>query len=542
MKRIFTIIAVAALVVVSASCSKSRAEQMAMFENVQVTCNPEVLEAVAGTVTAEVSITYPDGYFYPKALLSVTPVIVYEGGEEVATPVTFQGEKVKDNNRVVSSKGGTVKSTFTFPFKPGMEKSQLELRSVVFVGENRAEAPALKVADGCNTTYMLAKAKYTPKPDTYQDVINKSAEGAIMYDVNSDRVKKSELKSASIKEFQAALAEIEKEERNTITGNQIVAYASPEGGQAYNAKLSDKRAASAQKAWDKVTGGKDSELQLQSIGQDWEGFKEAVEASNIKDKELILRVLSMYSDPAVRESEIRNMSQIYTEINQKVFPILRRARLVTNYQYNNLSNEELVELSNNYVGSLDEPALLRVAAISKDNARKVELYNLAAKKYNSEIANFNLACMSVDEGKFEDAQKFLKNVAASDGDAINLKGVIALKQGNAEEALKLFQKAGTNDAKVNVGVALINLGKYNEALAQLKGTGCTNEAIANLLVGKVDDAAKCAKCKCGLGTYVNAIIAARKGDAAGVKSNLENVKCSCLKDRAAKDIEFANYR
>jgi len=518
---------------------------MAMFDNVKISCTPEVLEAVAGTVNANVSITYPDGYFYPKALLEVTPVIVYEDGTEAAAPVTYQGEKVKDNNRVVSSKGGTVSQNFTFPFKKGMEKSHLELRSVVYVGNARAEVPAIKVADGCNTTYMLAKPVYSLKPDNYQDVIKYSAEGQIKYDVNSDLVKRSELKSESIKEFQAALAEIEKEERNTITGNEIIAYASPEGGQSYNAKLSDKRATSAHKAWDKVTGGKEVDPQIKSIGQDWEGFKEAVESSNIKDKELILRVLSMYSDPAVRESEIRNMSQIYTEINAKVFPILRRARLITNYEYTNLSNEELQNLADNYIGALDEPGILRVATNTKDKARKAELYKLAADKFGSQIGNFNLAVMNYKDGKVDAAKAFLNKVAADDADALNLKGVMALDNDNFTEAVNYFKKSGTKEAKANIAVALIKQGKYNEALAQAKGNNCTIEAIANLLLRKNDDAAKCCKCDCDclLNKYVKAIIAARKGDAAGVKTNLEAAsKCDCLKARAAKDIEFANYR
>jgi len=535
----------AALVVASASCSKSRAEQMAMFDNVKITCEPQVLEAVAGNVTANVSITYPEGYFYPKALLTVTPVIVYEGGSEAAAPVTYQGEKIKDNNRVVLSKGGTVSQKFVFPYKEGMEKSYLELRSVVTVGKNTVNAPAIKVADGCNTTYMLAKPEYSLKPDNYQDVIKYSAEGQIKYDVNSDRVKRSELKSASIKEFQQALAEIEQEERNTVTGNQIIAYASPEGGQSYNAKLSDKRATSANKAWDKVTGGKEvATPEVRSIGQDWEGFKEAVENSNIKDKELILRVLSMYSDPAVRESEIRNMSQIYTEINAKIFPILRRARLITNYEYTNLSNEELQQLADKSIDALDEPGILRVATNTKDKARKAELYKYAANKFNSQIANFNLACMSVCEDKYDAAKSYLAKVDASDADALNLKGVIAFKNGKLDEALKLFKQSGSDEAKVNVGVVYIWQGKYNEAAAQLKGTGCANEAIADILVGKIDDASKVLKCKCGLTAYVRAIVAARKGDAAGVKENLQKAgeKCDCLKARAEKDVEFANFR
>lgn len=546
MKRIFKIFALCGLVVAAASCSKSRAEQMKLAENVKVSCTPEVLALVGDKIPAEITVTYPAKYFHPKATLEVTPVLVYEGGEQAAQTFTYQGEKVKDNYTVVAYGGGTVKESVSFKYAKGVEKSYLELRSVAYYNGKPIEIPAIKVADGCNVTQMLATTggEYEFKKDAYQDVIKESAEGQILYDYNSANVKNSQLRSNSVKELQAALEEIESDPRYTVTGTRVVAYASPEGGQEYNAKLSDKRAASAKKVWKKVTGGMEADnLEIKSMGQDWEGFQEAVQKSDISDKELILRVLSMYSDPAVRESEIRNMSQVYTEINKNVFPELRRARFIADVDYQNFSEAELEELSRKAIDVLDEEALLRVAAKSDDPARKAELYKVAVKKFGSDRANFNLAVLALNDGKIDDAAKYLGAVKDADADVVNAKGVCELRKGNYDAAAKLFKQSGTTEAKANLGTVSLLEGKYSEAASELAGTGSHNTAVAYILAGQLDKASAAITCNCPRSNYLRAIIAARKGNASDVAKYLEIAKKNPeLKARAEKDVEFANYR
>lgn len=546
MKRIFKIFALCGLVVAAASCSKSRAEQMKLAENVKVSCTPEVLALVGDKIPAEITVTYPAKYFHPKATLEVTPVLVYEGGEQAAQTFTYQGEKVKDNYTVVAYGGGTVKESVSFKYAKGVEKSYLELRSVAYYNGKPIEIPAIKVADGCNVTQMLATTggEYEFKKDAYQDVIKESAEGQILYDYNSANVKNSQLRSNSVKELQAALEEIESDPRYTVTGTRVVAYASPEGGQEYNAKLSDKRAASAKKVWKKVTGGMEADnLEIKSMGQDWEGFQEAVQKSDISDKELILRVLSMYSDPAVRESEIRNMSQVYTEINKNVFPELRRARFIADVDYQNFSEAELEELSRKAIDVLDEEALLRVAAKSDDPARKAELYKVAVKKFGSDRANFNLAVLALNDGKIDDAAKYLGAVKDTDADVVNAKGVCELRKGNYDAAVKLFKQSGTTEAKANLGTVSLLEGKYSEAASELAGTGSHNTAVAYILAGQLDKASAAITCNCPRSNYLRAIIAARKGNASDVAKYLEIAKKNPeLKARAEKDVEFANYR
>ena len=523
-------------------------EKMAkMAENVKVSCNPTVLEVVNGTIDATVSVTYPEDYFNPKVIMEVTPVIVYEGGEAAMKPFKYQGEKVKDNYKVVSSKGQKVTEKIHFDYVEGMEKSYLELRGKVIAGNKTVNLPTKKVADGANTTYMLVKdaGTVTPKADNYQEVISSTTEGQIKYLINSSDVRNSELKGDSVKDFLAALDKIAADERTNVTSTEIVAYASPDGALDKNEQLSDKRSASASKAWDKVTKGHEAaNPTVRSVGEDWEGFQQLVSQSSLEDKELILRVLSMYSDPAVRENEIRNMSQVFTALKGEVLPELRRARLIANVEYKNYTNEELLDLLQNNESLLDEEALLRVASLVRNNDQKEDIYKKAVSKFNSERAKFNLAALYLAKGNDTKAEACLNELKASDPDVLNAKGVIALHKEDYKTAEQIFRKAGTDDAKANLGVVLILTGQYDEAAQVLKDPKgcCNNSVLAYILTDQLEKASATVHCKDPRVQYLKAIICARQGDADGVKSNLEKAyKNPALKERAAKDIEFAAY-
>ncbi len=544
MKKFTGFLALCAMVLAFASCSASRAEQMKLAEKVSVSSNPEVLALVGDKIPADITVTFPAKYFHPAAILEVTPVLVYEGGEQVGKTFKYQGEKVKDNYRVIASNvDNSVTEKVAFDYVPGVEKSYLELRSVAYYKNKTIEIPAIKVADGCNVTQLLAstEGEYSFKKDDYKEVISESAEGQVMYDYNSATIKRSELRSDSVKELQAALDEIASDPRYTVTGTRVVAYASPEGGQQYNAKLSDKRAESAKKAWDKVTGGmKTDDIQVKSMGQDWDGFKEAVQNSNIEDKELILRVLSMYSDPAVRESEIRNMSKVYTEINKNVFPELRRARFIADVNYKNFSDDELKELADKAVDVLDEEGLLRVASITSNADRKAELYKMAVSKFGSDRAQFNLAVLSLNAGKPDHAASLLKKVSKVDGDVNNALGVCELQKGNLDAAADFFRKAGTTEAKANLGTIDILKGNYDAAVKNLEGTGSHNLAVAYILTNQLDKAEKSITCKCARSNYLRAVIAARRGNSSDVEKYL--AQTGKMKEKAEKDVEFADFR
>ena len=541
-------LAMAVVAIAAVGCASP--EKMAeMAESVTVTCDPSPLEVVAGKIDATVSVTYPADYFHKKAILEVTPVIVFDGGEAKMTPFMYQGEKVKDNYTVVSSDGQTVTEKVHFDYVEGMEACHLELRGVVKYKARTWDLPIKKVADGANTTYMLValggKAGHVAyKADNYQEVIPQTAEGQILYTINSADVRRKELKSESIKDFQAALDEIKANERKTLKGTEVVAYASPDGGESLNAKLSDKRSQSGAKAWSKVIGGREvADPEVKSVGQDWEGFQELVAKSDIEDKDLIIRVLSMYSDPAVRESEIKNMSEVYTVLKKEVLPELRRARFIANVEYQNYTKEELLKFVDENMDVLDEEALLRSATLVKEAKTKEALYKKAVEKFNSDRAQFNLGVLYLNENDLKAAENAFGKVQTKDADLENAKGVIALRKGDLAAAQKAFAAAGTAQAKENQAVVDILNGNYAKAAAALKGTNSFNEALADVLVGKPAEAAAALKCQCPRANYLRAVIAARQGKAADVKTYLEKAsKNKELAARAEKDIEFAQYR
>ena len=544
MKNIVRILSAVVLGFAAIACSSP--EKMAeMAENVIVKCEPAVLEVVGGEINATVTVTYPEDYFHPQAILEVTPVIVYEGGEAKMEPYFFQGEKVQDNYQVVPSAGSTVSKKVNFAYVPGMEKCYLELRGVVKHKEKSIDLPSKKAADGANCTALLVckKGKVDLKADNYQEIIKETAEGQILYQINSADVRNSQLKSQSIKDFQAALEEIKANERKTIVSTDVVAYASPDGKEDKNEALSANRSKTAQKAFNKVTKKNpvNADVNVKSIGEDWEGFQELVSASDLEDKNLIIRVLSMYSDPAVREKEIRNMSAVYTSLAKDILPELRRARFIANVEFTNFSNEELLQMIEENIDVLDETAILRAATLVKENDKKVALYKKAVEKFNSANGQYNLAVTYIKMDKLADAKKALEN-CAKDADWNNAMGVIALRENNLNAAAEYFAASGNATSKENAAIINILDGEYQAAAQKLAGVKSANAALAQILVGNYAPAAELT-CKCPLAAYVRAIAAARQGNAEGVKKNLEDAKkCEKLAARAEKDIEFAQYR
>jgi len=367
-----------------------------------------------------------------------------------------------------------------------------------------------------------------------------------MYAKNSAQVSSKELTKAEIKEFQDFLKKLPADERRTLTGTEILAYASPEGPIDFNEKLSSNRMKSAQKAYDKITKKikPDAPLSTSTFGEDWEGFKELVGKTNLGDKDLILRVLSMYSDPVVREREIRNMSAVYKTLEEKVLPELRRARLVANIEFTNYSDEELIEMASGNIDALDEEALLYAATLVKDKDTKISLYKQAAEKYNSARGFNNLAVAYLSANKVNEAAAALAKCDAKDPVVANNLGVIEMRKGNFDKAAQYFAQSGCDQAKYNSGAIDILNGKYKDALVKLNGQKHMNACLAQLLNGNLDKAEEAlSECTCMKTVYVKAVIAARKGQTSKVNELMEKInKVPALAAKAAKDIEFAKYR
>lgn len=547
MKKTIEFFAAALLVVLPMACNRTTPEQMAAnASKITVTVVPEVLTEIDGKVDAKLEVTFPKGYFHKDALLTVTPVLVYKDGETPSKAFEYQGENVKDNYKTVSFKGSTHKESVSFQFTEAMRASRLELRPVILYAGRVIGVPYVTVAEGVCATARLADldGRCDLKADGYEAILHKTAEAQILYDVNSSTVKKSQLSSYSVANYHDALDRYKENDRYTVKGTSIVSYASPEGGKDYNEKLSDKRSGSAQKAWDVIGRGmKADDLDVQSIGQDWEGFKEAVAKSNIRDKDLILRVLSMYNDPAVRESEIRNLSQIYTELKSDVFPELRRSRFVTDLEFRNYSDEDLEILAQQKLYMLDETGLLHLAGVTDSPARKEFIYNFAYEKFGSKTALFNMAAQAISDGETTKAGIYLDKLAdEEDPEVINARGLLELAARNWYKSEDLFEKAATDQSKENLATLYLLQGNYEKS-ASFYPEGHPDRPVALILAGKPDEALKALKGDDARSNYLRAIASARKGDTDGVKKYLEASSSDpYFAELAKKDVEFVKFR
>ena len=552
MKKIFNVLMIAAAgLFITTSCGSPK-KMAESAEEVSVSSNPQVLEVIAGNIKADVTVTFPEDFFHPKAIVEVVPVLVYNGGEVALDPVMLQGEDVTENYETVPEIGGTVKKTFEFEYAEGMENSHLDLRMTVIHKDKRIPFTApYKVADGANTTYMLVKTdgSLAYAPDAYQAIIPEQNEAQILYLINSATVRPSQLKSDEIKAFQEFLASIKADERRELVSTDIVAYASPDGKEDFNAELSARRAKTASDAFNKKINAKDIAIETTvnttNVDEDWNGFKALVSNSSIEDKDLILRVLEMYSDPAVREREIKNMSQVYTVLKKDILPELRRARFIANVEFTNYSNDELVALVNDNIEILDEEALLRAGSLLEDANQKVTVYQKAIEKFNSDRAKINLGVAYLALGKTAEADKALAGVSDKNNTYYNnAAGVVALRNGNNDAAVAAFKKSGLKEAQYNLAVVDILNGNYADAAAKLNGAGSFNEALSDILTNDLASASKVlgnATCQCK--NYLKAIIAARQGNVDAAKAALEIAsKDEALAARAENDIEFAKIR
>ena len=542
MKAIKILLA-SALALAAVACSSQKPVTNAASE-LGITCEPHILEVVGGKVDAAITINFPAGFLKANAMLVTTPVIVFADGQRTGTAYIYQGEQIKANYRVIPLTGGQHTQNVSFDYVNGMEQCVLELRSKLVIAGKERNLPAIKVADGCIATYKLAdlSGEFSQKPDGFERISTYSTETSILFDVNSSDVKNNSQNKNALEVYKSYLREIQNDPRYNVTSAEIVAYASPEGGVDLNDKLSENRAKSAEQTWTRMGNGLSDSIKVSSVGQDWEGFKEAMANSDIEDKDLILRVLSMYSDPEVREAEIKNLSFIYEDIKKDVFPGLRRASFVVNAEHMGYSDEELAEIAQKQLIMLSEPEILHLATITEDRDNKKYYLRATTERWGSNTGYYDLAALALEEDKIDVALAYLTHTNEADPDVLNLLGVIEMRRGHYQEALNYFEMSGTDDAKKNAGSAKIALGDYTAAAEALAGTGSRNEALALILAGQADKAAALG-CESARDHYVAAVAAARLGDAAGVKEHLAKAsEDPFYAEKAAKDAEFADFR
>ena len=544
---------VALLVLAFSSCSK-----MGELSPDYFTTNPEVLEAVGGKVPVTITGKFPEKYFKKNATVEVTPVLRWEGGEAKGQPATFQGEKVQGNDQTISYKaGGTYTMKASFDYVPEMAKSELYLDFKIKKGKKEYTIPSVKIADGVIATSELptvnsANAAYAP--DAFQRVIKQAKEAQIMFLIQQANLRASELKSDSLKAFHKQVVAVAGDTKNYKLNNiEISAYASPDGGVKLNTTLAENRQNNTEKYMNQqLKKGKiETEVDTKYTAQDWDGFQELVSKSNIQDKDLILRVLSMYSDPEQRETEIKNISSVYKTLADEILPQLRRARLTANYDVIGRSDEEINEAFDTDAKVLSIEELLYAATLTNDNARKEAIYKKTVELYPNDFRAYNnLGMMAYANGDLATAENYFKQAASKNANAAEVNtnlGLIELTKGNIANAETYLSKStGANTANEALGNLYIKQGQYDRAVQAFGDTKTNSAALAQILAkdyNKAKSTLSAVKNPDAYTSYLMAIVGARTNNADLVKSSMDKVKQldATLAAKAQNDREFAKY-
>lgn len=523
--------------------------------NFKLTPNP--VEVHANKVKATIEGTIPAKYFNKKAIVEITPVVVYEGGEVTLPVKVLQGEDVEANNQVINYEaGGTWKHEIEFDYKDEMFNAEIELRFVIIYKDKRIpfDAPQ-KIGIGTLATYKLADKD--PKPimmaDKYVRITPEEKEAQINFVIQRSNIRKSELTKDEIKMLNDFLIAATQDKNKEVKEIKVSAYASPDGPEKLNEKLSKARGENTNKYLDKVFKKakveKPTDVAVETTTEDWDGFQKLVQNSDIEDKELIIRVLSMYSDPEVREKEIKNLSKVYKVLAEKVLPELRRAKMIAKINNIGFSDDTLKYMvENNAYDSLNVEEMLHAASLVDDVNKKIEVYMKVGDKFGCPRGYNNAAYYHILNKDAAAAKAALDKVPADKKipAVLNNKGCVALMEGNIDEAEKLFAEAANagKEVKYNLGIIAILKGQYKAAAEYLAGSDSFNQGLAMLLSDKVQAAKNTfAKVETAKGYYGRAIVGARLDEEATVLDNLRTAigKDATLKDRAKKDVEFRNY-
>lgn len=544
--KVSLMLASAAVLLSSCNCYKKMAKNA---DDVNITCTPTVLSLKGNTVSADITVTYPAAYFNKKAVLKVTPVLVFEGGEITGTPKYVQGEKVKDNYTVIAKKqGGSYTQTVTFPYDSRADLCTMELRveGKCAKGKHSEFTPiaAIPVAQGISTIQKLADnaAGLAIMPDNFKRVTTISQGAEIMYLINRANVRKGELTKEQIKMFEDFVKEYSNKDRATLGNIYAKGYASPDGPLAFNDKLSKERSQTGQKAIsEKLKDVKNAKYDIAAYGEDWEGFKELVSASDIEDKDLILQVLAMQDNPVKRDEEIKSMTAVFEVLAKEILPQLRRTKLIADVDIEGRTDAEIKEAAAKNIDVLSEEEMLYAATLTDDNAAKLKAYEAAASKYNSVRGYNNAGVILAKEGKLAQAKAQLDKAAAMSKDAAitNNLGVVALMNGDLATAQKYLSALNTADSKANMGLVNLAEGNYAEAAKTLSGYDL---AVAEVLNGNLSKAKSIlAGENSADADYLKAVIAMREGNSSAAMSNLKSAvaKDPSMKDQAVNDVEFA---
>lgn len=529
-------------------------------DNFKVVPNPLVAES--GQVPATINGMFPEKYMAKKAVVTVTPELRFtDNGVETAVKgqsATFQGEKVLGNDQSISYKvGGHYTMKANFAYQPAMQKSDLYLTFNARVGKKEVQVPAVKVATGVIATSELYRSTITSanpctSQDAFQRVNEQKFDATIKFLIQQAELRKSELKSNSVQEFTSLLKRIAQDQEGLNINNvEISAYASPDGGVSLNEKLANKRQKNTESYVKKqMKAAKiDANLSSQYTAQDWEGFQELVKASNIQDKDVILRVLSMYQDPQEREQQIKNMSQGFRELADGILPELRRARMTINYETIGRDDDQIFAQYKEDASKLSVEELLYAASIADTDAQREDILKTTTNLYREDSRAYNnLAVLAMQKGNNAEAQKYLsmaRTLDAKNAEANANMGLLALQQGDAKTAEDYISRAaGANNLAEALGNLHLAQGNYALAQQDFAGVNSNSAALAQLLnkdYARATQTLANVKNPDAMTDYLNAIVNARQGNNDAAASYLRSAiqKDPKLAQYAANDLELS---
>ena len=545
--------------VLLAGCSLPKMIKTVEEINLEVTPSPVVLQG--NDVTIDITGTFPPKYFAKKVTVEATPYLVWEGGEVAFESVNFQGEDAAGNGTVVSWENGkSFNYTSTVTYVGDMkDNASLELRMSGAQGDKTAEFGAITLAKGVMATQDLIQPDeaYVIATDNFQRVITYAQDLTFNYGYQSSALKSAEYRDEDWKATNDLFALAASADSVNVIGVTTASYASPEGEISLNEDLAMDRAKSANKAVTRELSRKklnldDEAVRAEPKGEDWEGFKKAMRASDIADKDLILRVLEMYSDKNKREEEIKNIAKTYKEIENNILPDLRRSQVSIVYTVEGYTDEELVDLAKNNADILTVEELLFAATLFEDSNNKLEVYQNTARVHaNDYRGHNNVGVVLTDLGRMKQAEESFnaaKALAGGNGVVNTNLGAMARQNGDVEGAAAYYGKAsGVAELSYNKGVLAIAQGDYGRAISSMGGSTTLNLALAKILNGDANGARTALQngdSDSAIADYLLAVCAARLDDAAGVRKHIRAAldKDTSLRNRALNDLEFRNHK
>jgi tetratricopeptide (TPR) repeat protein len=541
------------LAVVATSCSNLKPLSQSNFN-----ATPSPLETVGNNVPVTVNGTFPEKWFNKKATVKITPVLKYAGTKEsYGSTQTYQGEKVSGNGiEIPYNRGGNFNMSFNFPYQPDMLTSELFMRFDAKIKNKTVKLPEVKVADGIIATSTLASAQNTAPsvaPDGFQRIIKQTQEANIHFIIQQANIRSSETNKQDMRTWQQRVQDAFNDPRQNVDV-EISAYASPDGGVSLNERLAAQREKN-------TTQYLESELKKRNVNvdvnarytaQDWEGFRQLLEASDLQDKELVLRVLSMYPDPETREREIKNISSVYSDLASTILPQLRRSRITANIEIIGKSDEEIMDFWRTNPKELSVEELLYASTLTDNDADREKIYQYVTVNFPQDYRGWNnMATAYYQRGEYNNARQALDRAALVSPNApeVNVnKALFAMMDGNTSLAKELLGKSsGANNLDAAMGLLYLMEGDYNQAVDAFGDTKSNNAALAQILTknyNAADFTLKAIKTPDALTYYLMAIVGARTNNFSDVMSNLRSAITmdKAMAVRALNDLEFAKYK